>query len=75
MMEKDHSNMTRQRKGKRKGSQTIQQNDNTPERQGKVNSEKKIAFRVSTTKEDIVVTIESVSVGFPAMQRRQEIQM
>ena len=43
--------------------ETIQQNDNTPERQGKVHLEKKIVFRVSTTKREIVVTIESVILG------------
>ena len=34
-----------------------------PERQGKVHVEKKIVLRVSTTKEEIVVTIESVIIG------------
>ena len=59
-------NMTRLRKGKAKEidqeallRETIQPNDNTPERQGKVYL---IVFRVSTTKEEIAVTIESVVI-------------
>ena len=49
--------MTRQRKGKAKKidqeaqlKETIPQKDNTQERQGKDHLEKKIVFRVSTTK-------------------------
>ena len=42
--------------------ETMQQNDTTPEGQGKVHLEKMIVLRVSTTKEEIVVMIESVII-------------
>ena len=44
-------------------SETMLQKGNTPERQGKVHMETKIAYRVSTTGEEIAVMIESVIIG------------
>ena len=53
-------------KGKRSRSlskETIPQNDTMPERQGKLHLDKKAVLRVSTTKEDIIVVIESMVIG------------
>ena len=62
--------MTRQRKENAKEidqeallKKTGQQNDNMPEKQGKVHLKKKIVLRVSTAKEEIAVTIEIVIIG------------
>ena len=43
--------------------ETIQQNDNMPERQRKDHLGKVVFLRVSTTEEEIAVTIESVVTG------------
>ena len=59
--------MTRQRRKKAKEldqeawlRKTLPQKDHTPESHGEVHQAKKIVLRVSTTKEEIVVMIESV---------------
>ena len=49
---------------------TIQQNDNMPEGQETVHLEKKIVLRVSFTKEEIVVTIESVVIGISRIAKQ-----
>ena len=58
--------MTRQRKGRAKEldqearlNETISQKNKIPERQGEVHLDKKIVFRVSIAKEEIVVMIAS----------------
>ena len=62
--------MTRQRKGKAKEvdqeawlNETNLQEDNVLAEQGKVGVEKKTVHHVSTTQEEIAVTIESVITG------------
>ena len=73
--------MTRKRNGKAKEidqetrlKETIWQNDNMPERQTRAHLEKKIVLYASTTKQEIVVTIESAAIcGHPpALQILQE---
>ena len=77
-----HSNVTRQGKEDAKAidqearlKETIQQNDNLPEKQGKVNLEKNIVLRVSTSKKkEVVVMIESVIIGIFAHCRNFETE-
>ena len=63
-------NITQQRKGRAtdidreaQSNETIPQKGNTPERQGKIHLGKEIVFRVSTTKQEIVVRIDRVIIG------------